>query len=89
MDVAVWDMYPGLTEEEALIGARHMDYDVNTLQLYCTRYLEDENNIRLKLWRSRHSKAVSEEENGGGRGETCGEVGKGFNGIRIAGGGAR
>jgi hypothetical protein len=43
-----------LTDEEALIGARHMDYDVNTLQLHCTRYLEDENTIRLKLWRSRH-----------------------------------
>ena len=31
MDVAVWDMYPGLTEEEALIGARHMDSAVNTV----------------------------------------------------------
>jgi hypothetical protein len=38
MDVAVWDMYPGLNEEEALIGARHMDSAVNTLQLRCTDF---------------------------------------------------
>jgi hypothetical protein len=36
MDVAVWDMYPGLTEEEALIGARHMDSAVNTVRVLCT-----------------------------------------------------
>jgi hypothetical protein len=36
MDVAVWDVYPGLTEEEALIGARHMDSAVNTVRVLCT-----------------------------------------------------
>jgi hypothetical protein len=36
MDVAVWDVNPGLTEEEALIGARHMDSAVNKLQMHCT-----------------------------------------------------
>ena len=36
MDVAVWDMYPGLTKEEALIGARHMDSSVNTVRVLCT-----------------------------------------------------
>jgi hypothetical protein len=36
MDVAVWDMYPGLTEEEALIGARHMDSSVNTVRSRCS-----------------------------------------------------
>jgi hypothetical protein len=36
MDVAVWDMYPGLTKEEALIGARHMDSAVNTVRVLCT-----------------------------------------------------
>jgi hypothetical protein len=59
MDVAVWDVYPGLTEEEALIGARHMDSAVNTVRVHCTRYLEDENTIRLKLWRSRHTEFES------------------------------
>ena len=38
MDVAVWDIYPGLTEEEALIGARHANSAVNTLQLHCTEF---------------------------------------------------
>ncbi len=36
MDVAVWDMYPGLTEEEALMGARHVDSAVNTVRVRCT-----------------------------------------------------
>jgi hypothetical protein len=36
MDVAVWDMNPGLTEEENLIGARHMDSAVNTVHVLCT-----------------------------------------------------
>jgi hypothetical protein len=36
MDVAVWDVYPVLTEEEALIGARHMDSAVNTVRVRCT-----------------------------------------------------
>ncbi len=36
MDVAVWDVYPGLTEEDALIGARHMDSAVNTVRVLCT-----------------------------------------------------
>jgi hypothetical protein len=38
MDVAVWDMYAGLTEEEALIGARHMDSAVNTVRVHCTKH---------------------------------------------------
>jgi hypothetical protein len=36
MDVEVWDMYPGLTQEEALIGARHVDSAVNTVRVHCT-----------------------------------------------------
>ena len=32
----MWDMYPGLTEEEALIGTRHMDSAVNTFRVLCT-----------------------------------------------------
>ena len=36
MDVAVWDMYPGLTEEEALIGARPVNSAVNTVRVHCT-----------------------------------------------------
>ena len=35
MDVAEWDMYPGWTEEEALMGARHMDSAVNTVLVRC------------------------------------------------------
>jgi hypothetical protein len=35
MDVAVWDMFPGLTEEEAVMGARHVDSAVNTVQVHC------------------------------------------------------
>ncbi len=46
MDVAVWDVYPGLssqrTEEEAMIGARHMDSAVNTVRVRCTEF-ESEN----------------------------------------------
>ena len=36
MDVEVWDMYPGLTQEEALIGARHVASAVNTVRVHCT-----------------------------------------------------
>jgi hypothetical protein len=36
MDVAVWDIYPGLKEEETLIGARLMDSAVNTVRILCT-----------------------------------------------------
>jgi hypothetical protein len=36
MDMALWDVYPGLTEEEALIGARNMDLAVNTVRVLCT-----------------------------------------------------
>ncbi len=39
---------------------------------------------KKKLWRSRDLQAVRGEENGGGRGETCGEVVKGVHGIRIS-----
>ena len=35
MAVAVWDMSPGSTEEEALIGARHMDSALNTVRVGC------------------------------------------------------
>ncbi len=35
MDVEVWDMYPGLTEEEALIGARTGNSALNTVQVHC------------------------------------------------------
>jgi hypothetical protein len=35
MVVVLWDIYPGLKEEEALIGARHMDSAVNTVQVLC------------------------------------------------------
>jgi hypothetical protein len=38
MDVAVWDVYPGLTEEETLIGVRHMDSAVNTVRVHCTDF---------------------------------------------------
>ena len=31
MDVAVWEMYPGLTEEEALIVERNANSAVNTV----------------------------------------------------------
>jgi hypothetical protein len=34
-DLSVWGMYPGLTEEEALIGGRHMDSDLNTVKVQC------------------------------------------------------
>ncbi len=36
MDVSVWDMYPGLTAEEGLIGARHTDSAINTVRVRCT-----------------------------------------------------
>jgi hypothetical protein len=38
MNVAVWDVYTGLTEEEALIGARHVDSAVNTVRVHCTEF---------------------------------------------------
>jgi hypothetical protein len=53
MDVAVWVMYQGLTEEEALIGARHMDSAVNKVQVHCTMF---------DFWES--SKVPDEEEDG-------------------------
>jgi hypothetical protein len=59
MDVSLWDIYPGLKEEEALVGARHVDSAVNKVRVHCTRHLEDENTIRLKLWRSRHTEFES------------------------------
>jgi hypothetical protein len=37
MDVAVRDMYPGLTEEKTLIGTRHIDSAVNTVRIHCSR----------------------------------------------------
>ena len=30
----VWEVYPGLTVEEALIGVRHMDTSVNSVQVH-------------------------------------------------------
>jgi hypothetical protein len=38
MDVSVWDMNPGLTEKEALIGARHMDSAINSVRVHCTKH---------------------------------------------------
>jgi hypothetical protein len=38
MDVAVRLMYPGLAEEAALMGTRHMDSAVNTVRVQCTNF---------------------------------------------------
>ena len=37
MDVAVWDVYPGLRVEEALVvSTRHVDSAVNTVRVHCS-----------------------------------------------------
>jgi hypothetical protein len=36
IEVTVRDLHPGLTSEEALIGARHVDSAVNTVRVHCT-----------------------------------------------------
>jgi hypothetical protein len=38
MDVAVWDMNPGLSKEKNLIGARQMDSTVNTVRVHCSEH---------------------------------------------------
>ena len=58
MDVAVWDMYPGLTEEEALLGARHMDSTVNTVRVQC-RDLHVKHFISMSLRREMSEQAKS------------------------------
>jgi hypothetical protein len=73
MDVAVWDIYPGLKEEEALIGERHMDSTVNTVRVLCK---ELESNRSEKMARNKddvHQQVVEpeeEEEGSGAGGET-------------------
>jgi hypothetical protein len=72
MVVVLWDMYPGLKEEEALIGARHMDSAVNTLQLHCTDF---ESNRSEKMARNKEDvyqqvfeQPEEEEDEGSGAG---------------------
>ena len=36
IEVALRDMYPGLTTEESLLGRRHVDSSVNSLRVHCT-----------------------------------------------------
>jgi hypothetical protein len=74
MDVAVWDVYPGLKEEEALIGARHMDSTVNTVRVLCK---ELESNRSEKMARNKEDvhrhvfeQPEEEEEGSGAGGET-------------------
>jgi hypothetical protein len=74
MDVAVWDVYPGLTEEEALIGARHMDSAVNTVRVCCTDFesKRSEKMARNKedLHQQVFEQSEEEEEGSGAGGET-------------------
>jgi hypothetical protein len=47
MDVTLWDVYPGLRVEEALVvGTSHMDSDVNTVRVHCSNF-ESEARTRL------------------------------------------
>ena len=50
MDVAVWDMYPGLTVEDALIGARHMDSAVNTVRAKCVEQKSGFVQVGAPVW---------------------------------------
>ena len=74
MDVAVWDMYPGLNEEEALIGKRHMDSAVNTLQLHCTDFESSRSEKMPRDKEGVHQQVFEqpeeEEEGSGAGGET-------------------
>ena len=74
MFLALWDIYPGLKEEAALIGARLMDSAVNTARVLCK---ELESNRSEKMARNKEDvhqqvfeQPEEEEEGSGAGGET-------------------
>jgi hypothetical protein len=66
MDVAVWELYPGLTAEDSLIGARHMDSAINHVKVICKDYASGERTrvlprgATISAWRQQREQAHAE-----------------------------
>ncbi len=58
MHVVVWDLYEGLTVEEALIGARHMDSAVNKVRVHCTVFESGDGRVPSG-WKTRSLKKIN------------------------------
>jgi hypothetical protein len=64
MDVAVWELYPGLTAEDSLIGARHMDSAINHVKVICNasgeRTRVSPRGVTISAWRQQRKQAHAE-----------------------------